>query len=54
MQKKVTLSLDAKIYKEFQEYCKKNAIMLSKKIEIFLEEFLEEEKKWKKKEIFLL
>ena len=40
---KVTLSIDSKTYKEFQEYCEKNAIMLSKKIELFMKKELEEE-----------
>jgi hypothetical protein len=39
--KKVTLSLDNKTYSDFQEYCDENAIMLSKKVEIFIKEFLE-------------
>jgi len=43
--KKVTLSLDSKTYEEFQEYCKKNAIMLSKKIELWIQEFLKKEVK---------
>jgi hypothetical protein len=42
MKKKVTLSIEDKTYKEFQEYCEKNAIMLSRKIEIWIEEFLKE------------
>lgn len=37
---KVTLSIDNKIYSDFQKYCEKNAIILSKKIEIFIQEFL--------------
>ncbi len=40
--KKVTLSLDSNIYSDFREYCDENAIMLSKKIEIFINEFLNE------------
>ena len=43
--KKVTLSIDSEIYNEFQKYCEKNAIMLSKKIELFMKELLEESKK---------
>jgi hypothetical protein len=43
MQKKVTLSLDDAVYKKFQKYCEENAIMLSKKVEIFMKKFLEEE-----------
>ena len=41
---KVTLSIDSKIYKEFQKYCEENAIMLSKKIELFMKKELEEAK----------
>ena len=36
MKKKVTLSLDDKVYKNFQKYCEENAIMLSKKVEIIM------------------
>jgi len=43
--KKVTLSLDAETYDKFKDYCEKNAVMLSKKIEIWMREFLKEEKK---------
>lgn len=44
MKKKVTLSIDPKIYSEFQKYCEENAIMLSKKIELWIKDFLEEGK----------
>jgi len=47
MKKKLTLSLDAKICSEFQDYCEENAIMLSKKIEIWMKEFLEDTEKQK-------
>ena len=40
--KKVTLSLEDSVYSEFQKYCEENAIMLSKKIEIFIKDFLNE------------
>ncbi len=40
MKKKVTLSLEDSVYSNFQKYCEENAIMLSKKIEIFMKEFL--------------
>jgi hypothetical protein len=40
--KKVTLSLDSKTYDEFKDYCNENAIMLSKKIELWIKNFLEE------------
>lgn len=45
MQKKVTLSINSKTYSEFHKYCDDNAIMLSKKIEIFIKDFLESENK---------
>ena len=44
---KVTLSIDSKIYKEFQKYCEENAIMLSKKIELFMKKELDERVKAK-------
>jgi len=47
MKKKVTLSIDSKIYDEFKEYCEENAIMLSKKIELWIKEFLLSEKEAK-------
>ena len=47
--KKVTLSLDSKVYGEFHDYCDTNAIMLSKKIEIWMEEFLASNSKLKDK-----
>jgi len=45
MKKKVTLSLDDKVYDSFKKYCEENAIMLSKKIELWIKEFLKENKK---------
>ncbi len=42
MKKKVTLSIESSVYSDFQKYCEDNAIMLSKKIEIFMKEFLNE------------
>jgi len=44
MKKKVTLSIDSKVYKEFQEFCEKNAIMLSRKIELIMEGIMKEDK----------
>jgi len=35
---KVTLSIDKEIYKKFQEFCKKNDIMVSKRIERLIDE----------------
>ena len=34
--KKVTLSIDEEVYDAFQRYCEENAIMLSKKVELFM------------------
>ena len=42
MKKKVTLSIDSKIYDSYRKHCEENAIMLSKKIEIFMKKELEE------------
>ena len=42
MKKKVTLSIDSETYDGFQEYCEENAIRLSRKVEIWIEKFLEE------------
>lgn len=47
--KKVTISLDSKIYDEFRKYCDANAIMLSKKIELWIADFLKESSKNKKR-----
>jgi len=44
MKKKVTLSVDSKVYEKFQKYCEENAIMLSKKIELWIKDFLEGKK----------
>ena len=43
--KKVTLSLDSKVYDQFKDYCEENAIMLSKKIEIWIRDFIDSEVK---------
>jgi len=40
VKKKVTLSLDSKTYDDFHDYCDQNAIMLSRKIEIWIQDFL--------------
>ena len=40
---KVTLSIDAETYNHFKKYCEENAIMLSKKVELFMKKELEEE-----------
>jgi len=38
VQKNVTLSLDEETYKKYKEFCKKNAVALSRSIEVFMEE----------------
>lgn len=42
---KVTLSIDSRVYSDFQDYCENHAIMLSKKIELFMKSELKEVKK---------
>lgn len=42
---KVTLSIDKEVYSKFQKYCKENAIMLSKRIELEMKRELEGAKK---------
>ncbi|MBL7148294.1 MAG: hypothetical protein ISS82_05705 [Nanoarchaeota archaeon] len=44
-QKNVTLSLDDNIYERYKEFCRKNAIALSRSIEVFMEEKIKKEKK---------
>lgn len=44
MQKRVTLSIDDSIYEEFQAFCKKNDLILSKRVERFMREELNGEK----------
>ena len=38
VQKNVTLSLDEDTYEKYREFCKKNAVALSRSIEVFMEE----------------
>ena len=40
--KKVTLSLDEKVYKEFQKYCEEHDLLLSKRIERLIKKEMEE------------
>jgi len=42
-QKNVTLSLDEKTYQEYKDFCKKNAIALSRSIEVFMEDKIKKE-----------
>ncbi|MFH1276347.1 MAG: RepB family protein [Candidatus Woesearchaeota archaeon] len=39
--KKVTLSIDSATYDSFRKYCEENAIMLSKKVELWMKKELE-------------
>ncbi|MEA2037313.1 MAG: hypothetical protein U9O94_07415 [Nanoarchaeota archaeon] len=41
MKKKVTLSIEAEVYDRYRQHCEDNAIMLSKKIELFMKKELE-------------
>ena len=45
MKKKVTISVDSKVYSDFQKYCEENAFILSKKLELAMKKELEEDKK---------
>lgn len=49
MQKRVTLSLDDKTYKEFQKFCEENDIILSKRVERLMNQELNESAKRGKK-----
>jgi len=42
--KNVTLSLEESVYEKYQEYCTKNAIALSRSIELFMVKKMEEKK----------
>lgn len=42
--KKVTLSIDDSIYKEFQDFCEENDIMLSKRVERLMKKHISENK----------
>jgi len=41
--KTVALSLDEDIYEEYQRYCEKHSIILSRKVEKFMEEQLKKD-----------
>lgn len=43
--KKVTLSVDSKVYEDFQKYCEERAILVSKKIELFMKEFMKSKRR---------
>ncbi|MBU0616070.1 MAG: hypothetical protein KJ601_08335 [Nanoarchaeota archaeon] len=39
--KKVTLSIESSVYDRYRKHCEENAIMLSKKIELFMKKEME-------------
>jgi len=43
--KKVTLSIDSSTYDKFRDYCDENAIMLSKKIELWMKKEIDADAK---------
>lgn len=45
VQKNVTLSLDDNTYERYKEFCRKNAVALSRSIEVFMEDKIKEEKR---------
>jgi len=47
MQKRVTLSLDDKIYREFQRFCEEKDIIVSKRVERLMKEMLLQRKSLK-------
>ena len=40
--------MDSKVYAEFQKYCEKNAIMLSRRIELCMQEIMSQEEEIEK------
>jgi hypothetical protein len=49
MQKRVTLNLDSRVYKEFQEFCEENDIIISKRVERLIINEIDKNKKRGKK-----
>lgn len=45
VQKNVTLSLDEDTYEKYREFCRKNAVALSRSVEVFMEEKINGEEK---------
>jgi hypothetical protein len=41
--KNVTLSLEEGVYEKYQEYCTKNAVALSRSIELYMEKKMKED-----------
>ena len=49
MQKRITLSVDSKVYEEFQKFCEENDIIISKRVERLMNKELDENKSRGKK-----
>lgn len=45
MQKRITLSVDSKVYEEFQKFCEENDIIISKRVERLMKKEMEENEK---------
>ena len=50
MQKKVTISLDSVVYKDFQRYCEEKDIIVSKRIERLIKKEMEDKGFYKDEE----
>ena len=48
--KNVTLSLDEEIYEKYKKYCARNAVALSRSIELFMQERIFAEKVFENEE----
>ena len=48
--KRITLSVDARIYNKYRAYCQENGIILSKQVEFFLKKELDKLENEKKEE----
>ena len=44
MQKRITLSVDSKVYEEFQKFCEENDVIISKRVERLMNKELENKK----------
>lgn len=49
MQKRITLSVDSKVYEEFQKFCRDNDIIISKRIERLMNKEIRGNEKKRKK-----
>ena len=49
MQKRITLSVDSKVYEEFKKFCEENDIIISKRVERLMNKELEEKNEGNKK-----